>query len=167
MGCEFPIYEVRKYVQKYEEGNYIILQTHKTRWVLDYKYKTDESYARRRIKLKTDPFCPYKIYPLYKMHRSIGQVINSKHRLFIDSTGRLITYKPAKFYRIETDKVRASWITLTGKRAFRVMSTSRTFIFEDFKYTHVSYIRVGKRIVLYDMLMTDNIQDYSAKRVKI
>lgn len=169
LDCNFPLFEMRQYEQKFEEGNYVILQTHKTRWVLDYKFKTDGDYLDRRLKLKTDPLMPYKLYPLYKMYSTIGQIIKSKKRNFIDCDGRLVKYKPSRFYDIHIEKIRASWITLTGHRAYRVLGTSHTFIFADGEYTHLAYIKIGKRVVLFDVLSlpkgTEDIK--RATRVKI
>jgi len=167
LECQFPIYEIRKYVDKFEEGNYIVIQTNRTRWVLDYKYKTDDDYAIRRMKLKTDPLCPYKVYPLYKMHRTIGQVIRSKHREFIDSAGRMIKYKPAKFYTIKIAKIRASWLTQTGHRAYKVLETNKTFVSIDGQYTHIAYVEVGRRTFLIDLITSEELPEFKTVRTKI
>jgi hypothetical protein len=163
--CQFPLFEIRGYIDLFYEGNYRCIQTNKTRWVLDYKHKTDESYARRRIQLKTDAFRPYRVYPLYKMHSRAGSLMRSKHREFIDSRGKLI--KPQKFYKIHIARIRASWITLTGNRAYRVLETSRTFVAEDGEFTHLCYIKIGKRRVLYDLLHKEDLPDYSSIRIKL
>ena len=169
LDCNWPLFEMRAYESKFEEGNYIVLQTQKTRWVLDYKLKTDEDYATRRLKLKTDPLRPYKIYPLYKMYSTIGQVVNSKKRNFIDSSGKLIKYKPSKFFKIYIEKIKASWITLTGYKAYKVLGTSHTFVFPDGDYTHLAYIKMGKRAILFDMLiLPDSVEDAQKHfRIKI
>ena len=167
LDCQYPVFEVRKYVELREEGNYIVVQTFKTRWVLDYKYKTDEDYATRRIQLKTDRFRPYKLYPLYKMHRTPGQLVKSKHRLFIDRTGKLISYKPQKFYNLKIAKIKASWVTLTGGRAYKVLSTNRTFVSEDTNATHLAYVEIGRRTILYDLIKSEDLPEFNEVRIKL
>lgn len=167
LDCQFPVFELRKYIEIFTEDNYVIVQTNRTRWVLDYKSKTDGDYTARRLKLKTDPFRPYKIYPLYKMHRTLGQLIRSKHRHFIDSSGKIIKYKPKKFYTLKIAKIRASWLTQTGHRAYKVLETNRTFVSIDDRFTHLAYIEVGRRTFLIDLITSKDLPDFKMVRIKI
>lgn len=158
---------MRSYTSLFRESGYLCLQTYKTRWVLDYEHKTDEDYAMRRLKLKTDILKPYKLYPLNRIHYRMGTVIRSRHRLFIDSTGRLVKFSPKKFHTVHIARIKASWVTQTGHKAYKVTQTARTFIAENGDYSHLAYVKVGRLTFLFDLIKREDYPDYKVGRVKL
>lgn len=161
---QFPLYNLRDYQRIFEDGAYICIETAKNRWVLDYKYKTDD-YFSRRVALVSDPLKPYKLYPLSKRVDNVIQMKNAKTNMFIDSGGSVLKYTPSVWYKIKTGKILARWHTRKGHIAYAVAGTSRTFVFPDTSvyYNYAQYVVAKKRVMLLDMLEEPN----DRKRIKL
>lgn len=169
LDCNFPLYELRGYTDIHDEGIYRVVQTPKTRWVLDYvdEYKTDELYENRRIQLKTDRFRPYELYPLYTRMTTPGQVLLSRKSKFIDKYGKILTYIPSQFCDIEIVKISYSWRVSHSTRAYKILPYNRTFISYDGEFTHLAYVKLGKRFILVDLIHSDKLPEYTKKRKKL
>ena len=148
---KFPIYEMRSFVRKYEEGMYVIIETNRGRWTFDHKYNTGKNFWERRLELLKDPFLPYDIYPLKKLYTTLSQLVNSKARMFVDSEGVIRKYVPSTFYKIKYEKIAAKWKTSKDLTAFKTLQCPTTFISYDNNYTHLGYIQKGREFILYDL----------------
>lgn len=160
---KFPIYALRQYVSIYEEGMYKIIETHKCRWVLDHKYPTDNNYWERRLQLLTDPFIPYKLYPLKKKVTSLAQMLRLNTRHFIDGEGTIHVYTKSTFYKLKYAKIEAKWKTAKGYTAIKSREVPTTYIIKDEGYSHFGYIKVGRRFELYELCYEEKPE----RRIKI
>lgn len=103
----FPLYELRAYRRIFEEDGFKIIETNHTRFVLDdLREGSSPVYSERRLAiLREKENLPYSLYPLRRRCETFSHVLACKCRTFIDSTGRLIEWKPKKFHPIECYKV--------------------------------------------------------------
>lgn len=146
---KFPLYAIRAYESIDLEGDWTIISTFHSKFVLDNK-SLEGNYWQRRVRM-LDIELPYKLYPMREKFSTVSQVVNSKRRLFVDSEGKLFKYKPTVFYKIQYEKVRLSWTTDSGKTAFIGFKCPDTFIVDSNEFTHFGYIKVGLRYVLYEL----------------
>lgn len=147
----FPIYVVRKYHRIFTEGKYKIIQTAKTRYVFDYVDYTESNYYSRRVMLLAENL-PYKLYPINKRITRIGQVLDSKARLFVDVTGKLINYTPTRFVPVVCKRIIKTWTTPKGYFAIKLEGVTTTFIVDSGGYSYAQVIKTNKGYILFDVL---------------
>lgn len=145
----FPLYGLRQYNSKFEENGLVILQTNKTRYVLDFVDK-EGSYVDRRIKMLTMEL-PYKIYPLKERYETISQVVMSKRKKFIDKNGKIISWKPTTFYPVVCLPIKSKWVTSKGKYGIEVKGLKSKFIISDPNHKYAQVIQIGRINLLYDV----------------
>lgn len=146
---KFPLYALREYNSIDVEGEWVVISTFHSRFVLDNK-SLKGNYWQRRVRM-LDMELPYRMYPLKEKFSTVSQVALSKRRHFIDSEGKLFKYKPSVFYKIQYEKVRLSWTTDSGKTAFIGVKCPDTFLVDAVEFSHFGYIKVGMRYVLYEL----------------
>lgn len=146
----FPLYEMRKYESIFEEGGYKVIQTARNRYVLDCEH-LDGVYAERRLSLLAEDL-PYSLYPLSKRIETISQILECKHRTFIDRLGRIFQWKPSKFYKVECLPIVDRWLTSTGKCTIRVKGCMSKFVVSNGNYKYAQIVKVGKLEYLFELL---------------
>lgn len=157
-----PVYIVRAYFDILTEGNYKVVQTYKSKWVLD-NTTLEGSYASRRVQMLSMSL-PYKLYPLNKRITTLAQLVNSKAKLVIDADGKLIKWVKTKYYNIEVCKVLSVSRTVTGKYLCYIQGYESSILVD--KYTqYVSVINMEGSPVLFDVHETRPEQ--SRIRVKL
>lgn len=98
---EFPIYSITpNYKRIWNELNVLYIETDSGQYVLDNKNLNGDTLGQRRLKNKTS-----KLYIPRKTYYTVSQMLNSKNKIFIDSTGRVFNYKksitvPLKFHKV-------------------------------------------------------------------
>lgn len=150
LASKLPLWAIRDYESIFEESGFKIIQTHKTRYVLDIPY-LEGNYWDRRLK-SLDMLLPYKLYPLKKRFEFIEQIITHKNRKFIDSEGNLLIYKPTRFIELKTDPIIAYWEARNGDTMFKVQNCPRTFrasSIEGFKY--LTYAKDTNKFYMYKL----------------
>lgn len=75
MTKNFPLYEIRKYIEITTEGNLRIIQTARNKYVLDVLDTNEPLYSKRRL-LMLSMELPYKIYPLTKRFDNLAPFTN-------------------------------------------------------------------------------------------
>lgn len=138
---KFPLYGMRSYIDITIEGSYKVIQTHKTKYILDIIDTNLPLYIDRRLELFRRSDLPYRIYPLNIRILSINQMINHKGRLFMDAEGNLQKWKPEKFYSTESHLIKDHWTTTTG--ATCILVNGSTFLVDDYRYERFA------RIIIY------------------
>ncbi len=147
----FPLYAIRKYQEIFEDENgYTIIQTAKNRYVLD-TYLEGVTYAERRLLLLADEDKPHKLYPLNARLESINQIHLTTCRKFIDSTGKLLTWKPSKMYPVVCLPVKSSWHTAQGKVVLEIKDIPTKFTVSGNAPKYVQVMQVGRKNILFDV----------------
>lgn len=146
----FPLYKVRKYERIFVEGNYKIIETAKSRYVLDILGQEHKTYGERRLDILRDQHKTYRIYPLEVRISSISQLLKQQHKTYIDSTGKLIEIKKTKFYDVERYRI----VHVEPKGTYyivRVAGTSSAFRLESLPdgCTHIYCVKFGKSLLFY------------------
>lgn len=114
MTKNFPLYEIRKYIEITTEGCLRIIQTAKSKYVLDVLDTNEPLYSKRRL-LMLSMELPYKIYPLTKRFDNLAQLVNgARGKMFINSLGRLVQWDKKVSRRIITRKIVRYWETEGG-----------------------------------------------------
>jgi hypothetical protein len=97
----FPVYTLPKnYKRIWEEYNVLYIETDSGTYILDNKNISGNTLGERRLKLKSEGiFIPRKVY------YTINQMIHSTYKSFIDTEGKLFTWKkskrvPLKYYKV-------------------------------------------------------------------
>jgi len=142
---------MREYTDLFNEGRFKIIQTAKTRYVLDYVESDIAAYAMRRVALLGENELPYRLYNIKFMLTDINQIISSKHRLFLDVHGNMVRWKPTKFYPVTCHRIQARWETDIGNTAIRLHKVPTTFVVSDADYTYAQVVRIGGSYVLYTL----------------
>lgn len=139
LDFKLPAYILRDYERIFKEGDFLIIETYYNRYVLD-KPSLPGEYAQRRIALigmKQD--LPYKLYPLSKRIEFLSQLVASKKKQLIDSTGRIVNWKPKKMYKITTAKVLSCTQIFNGKYQHFLRGVPYPFILRN-PVNYISYV---------------------------
>jgi hypothetical protein len=136
------------------EGPYTILETYRTRWVLDMEGLEGNYFERRFQMLKLD--MPYKLYPLNKGHRTLGSLLEgrAKCKTYIDSEGKLLEWKPQKYYPTKSYRITEKWIPRDIPRLCFAIEPSCEIFWVDAPNYPANFARVvemGNRRILYDV----------------
>lgn len=142
---------MRKYRRIFIEGKYKIIETAKTRYVLDFAEHEEPEYSKRRVKLLAEDL-PYKMYPLNKRITRVAQIFDAKTRLFIDKTGKMINYRPTKFLPVVCRRIVKTWQTPKGYFAIKVDGVASTFLVDSGGYDYAQLIKTNKGYILFDVL---------------
>jgi hypothetical protein len=149
----YPLYIVRQWNDIDTEGKYRVISTYRAKYVLDCPELEGDYWARRMKLLSME--LPYRLYPLNVRItgiRSLLQQVVKKRRFFIDGEGKVHNYKPQRFYPLVYERITSRWATTTGTYAFKCRGSSTTFINdENHNYSHLGYIEVEGRQVLYEL----------------
>ena len=145
-----PLWAMRDYHDIWVEGNFKIIQTHSTRYVLDI-LNLEGNYWTRRLK-SLDMILPYKLYPLKKRFEFVDQIVTHKNRKFIDENCTVIIYKPTRFMQLKTDRIIARWEAMNGDVMFKVHDCPRTFRTKDLMhYDFLTYAKDGNKFYMYKL----------------
>lgn len=143
----FPLYPVRHYQEVFSEGIYKVIQTNISRYVLDLNITGN--YVDKRLAILADPHKPYPIYPLRNGIANLEDLASSDKRIFIDSEGRVVKWKPTKFYDVVCLRVTNSFTNSKGKTVLEVDSIHTKFIVSTPATKFVQVIKFGNRYILY------------------
>ncbi len=154
MILDLPLYEVRSFFRKSKEGNYTIIQTHYTKYVLDDE-TLPGNYWERRLALRcNEKALPYKLYPLKRRITSLSQLARSKADMYINSKGKLVRHAKERFYNIEVHKVLSSVQVYNGKWQNYIREAPFPFI-TDSPASHLSVIKARGSYWLFDVHDTE------------
>ena len=149
LNFSLPVYALRAYDVLFQEGEYIVIQTRFTRYVLDNP-SLPGTFSQRRFFLYGErENLPYKLYPLKKQFKYLSQIINSGLKHFIDSTGKIVTWKPTTYYNIITERVRGSTRIFNGKYQCYVKNVPYPFLLSE-PANYISYALVRGSPVIFD-----------------
>lgn len=162
LNFALPVYAVRAYEDLFEEGDFLIMQTHMTRWVLDCPSLGGTYYQRRTKMLGMD--LPYKLYPLNKRITTLSQLIHSKAKLLIDENGKLLKWKKERMYKVEVRKVLSHHQTTTGTWICYAQGFQSPFELQQ-PAAYVSIINVAGSPVIFDV--HDSVPESPRIRVKL
>ena len=116
LKAKFPLYAMRAYEAIELVEPYRIIQTHRTKYVLDCTYLAG-SFAERRLELfsRLDTL-PYPLYPLKLRYSTYAQVLKSKSKVktFMDADGNILKYKPTKFVPLKCTRIKTATRTQDG-----------------------------------------------------
>ncbi|QCW23768.1 hypothetical protein AAS21_gp30 [Pantoea phage vB_PagS_AAS21] len=149
LNFDLPVYEVRAYFSKTEEGKYIVLQTRFSKYVLDCPSLVGD-YADRRLQLLSDHNKPYKLYPLRNRISTLSQLLKSKNSTFITEKGELIKYKKNKYYDIVCKRVVSCTQIYNGKYQCYLPGINTPFVTRN-PYEYLSVIELKNSYVLFDV----------------
>ena len=149
----FPLYGLRKYENIHQEGIYKVINTSRTRFVLDVDIPVP-SYVDRRLEILRDSRKPYPLYPLSETYESISDMLLSKTKLFIDGRGKILHWKPKLYYPVVCHKVKSFWYDSRGRGTIEVEGMSTKFKVSDPGAKYVQVVRMGRRNVLFAMTYT-------------
>lgn len=96
----YPVFPLRQYNKLYKEDNAIIIETVYNTYILDDKNLKGNTLGERRLRIAKD----YR-YPLSKPLFSLEEVMRSKAKKFIDSSGFITSYTKSKFYKITCKEI--------------------------------------------------------------
>ena len=114
MIYNFPLYVLRKYTSITREGNFLVIQTKRNKYVLDLLGTSEPSYAKRRLTLLTMTL-PYLIYPFNIIVDSLGGLLSLKSSImFMDSTGKLLKWTKKENKKIVCRRVVKYWEVPNG-----------------------------------------------------
>lgn len=152
MNFKFPLYAMRQYVEIHTDDKYKYITTAKNRYVLDYAwYPKNTTYTERRLSLLREKELPHAIYPLSITVENVSQLVASKLKLFIDSTGKVVLWRPKTFYSVQVCKILSNWTLDNGDTMFTVEGHGSPFIVKTFSHArYARVIRLGKLTLLYD-----------------
>lgn len=164
LNFSLPVYALRAYDVLFTEGEYIVIQTRFTRYVLDCPSLPGTFSQRRLFLYGNREKLPYKLYPLKKQYKYLSQIINSGLKQFIDSTGKIVTWVPSKFYNIITERVRGSARIYNGKYQCFVKGVPYPIVLHE-PVNYISYALVNGAPVVFDV--HDEEPETPRLRVKI
>lgn len=138
LKAAFPLYSLGSYEEIFESAPYRLIRTRYKTYVLDI-LDSPLSFQERRLRLLTaDP--GYPVFRLKKRFTSLAQVLHSKHRVFIDSNGKVFKLKRSKNHRVSLHRVLHYERTYNGK--FLLITKQGNFV-TDKVYTFVTTITVS------------------------
>jgi hypothetical protein len=143
-----PVYEVRSYYDISMEGDFRVIQTFKSKWVLDNP-SLSGTYAIRRLKMRGMKL-PYKLYPMNKRITTLSQLVQSKAKFLIDTEGKLLRWVKTKLYPVEVCRVVSVSSTSTGAFLTYIRGFEVPLLLEA-KCNFVSIINVDGSPVLFDL----------------
>lgn len=139
LDFNLPVYVMRGYDEISTEGEFTVITTRYDRYILDQK-NLPGNYAQRRLSLfSRRSKLPYKIYPLKKRVEYLSQLVGSGKKVFIDSNGRLIKWKPQTMYKIVTSKVLTCTRIFNGKYQCYLRGVPYPFVLSK-PANYISYI---------------------------
>lgn len=149
-----PLYPIREYESISVEGKYKVIQTSRTRWVLDCP-SLEGNYLERRMTMLSMTL-PYKMYPLYKGYNTISDVLvnRSKSKKYIDIEGKLHSWKPTAFYKTKSYKLTAKWIPRTKPVLCFALEPSceiYSINIPNFVANYARVVELGNRRILFDV----------------
>lgn len=145
--AKFPVYAMRSFERITKENGYVLIHTHYTTYILDIPTLEGDYFSRRTQMLGIE--LPFKVYPLRERFSTLSQVVNSKRREFIDINGRVCTYKPKKFYKIECVRVLRADKTWNGYNLLMTKLPTQ-FVTEEVG-NYIRYIKIGAAYYLYEV----------------
>ncbi|BAV81268.1 hypothetical protein [Vibrio phage VCPH] len=151
LKAAFPLYAIRSFDEIYESAPYRLIQTKFKTYVLD-ELDTSRCFQERRLRLLTqDP--GYPVYRLQERFTSIGQILHSKRKVFIDSNGKIVRLKREKYHKVTTSKVVRHERTWNGK--FLLFTVHDSYV-TDMVYNYISTIEVsGAKIFVGGLMSLD------------
>jgi hypothetical protein len=151
----FPVYALRPYHLLFEENEYKVVQTAKSRFILDFvdKELVQSSYSKRRI-LLLGLDLPYKLYPLNKKIDTLSGIVSNKYRNFIDAKGNLIRWKPTKFHKIICKLITYREITSDGSMLLKVQGYETVFKSYPTEASYARVVRFKNVDIIYDFTDT-------------
>jgi len=149
-----PLYPLRGYELIFEVAGFKIVQTLKTRWVLDCPELEGDYFQRRMQLLAMD--LPYKLYPLRDGVHTMGELISLRRRTkkFIDKNGTIQEWSPTKYYKAKSKPIVAKWIpNHVPKLCFALGDVSEIFSINlpNYVANYARVIEIGNRRILYDV----------------
>lgn len=153
---DFPLYTIRSYVSIYREGDYLIIQGYKNKYVLDDLSLLDKFplYEDRRLELsKPGNFRPYKLYPLTQRIESLEALIKCGKIVFIDKTGKLVKWSKKSFTKVLTVKVQTALQNSVGHWRLWVDGLEHPFYVMRYNgEPYLQYVRINNIPTLYALL---------------
>lgn len=148
LDFKLPVYILRAYEEIKTEGDFTIVCTAFTRYVLDNK-KLSGTFSQRRLQLVgMKDKLPYKLYPIRGAITMLSQLVASNKKHFVDSEGNIIKWNKTTFYRVVTEKVISSTQIFNGKYQCYTQNVHHPFILA-YPPKYISYILVSSSPVIY------------------
>ncbi|AFQ22276.1 hypothetical protein My1_117 [Pectobacterium phage My1] len=146
-----PIYALRQYEEMVKEGDYLVVVSRFDKYILDNP-SLEGNFRQRRLKLAITPKgeLPYKLYKLKKEFSTLSQIVLSKSKVFIDSSGKVFNRLKAKYYQIEVKRVLSGSRLFNGKYQCFVRGINTPFILHHIP-KWVSVIKYKNSFVLFDV----------------
>lgn len=147
---KLPLYAMRSFYEITKEGDFDIVSTYRSKYVLDCK-SLGGTFATRRLKMLGMKL-PYRVYPINIRIETFSQLVSCGRKKFIDVDGTVHTWKPSKFFPVVCYPISFRWVTAKGKTIIIPKELNTKFILSrDLGYTHVQVIKVGRLNLLYDV----------------
>lgn len=110
---KYPVFELRKYNSVLREHGRTYIVTDFCTYILDDKNKKGDFPVRRLLALmdieyrKEHGYEYHPLYPIRKVLRTEEQLIVhlTKHRNYVDNSGRIFSHAPTTFYKLVYRKV--------------------------------------------------------------
>jgi hypothetical protein len=156
----FPLYALRQYKSISVEGEYLVILTHKNKYVLDLVDKDELLYSDRRIELLRRKL-PYPLYPLKVRVTSLSSLVNGKYRVFLDKFGDLKIWKPKKFYKVECVLIENSWVSEEGNLIIKPKGYPNIFKvgMEHSGSKYVQVVKMSERVCLFFNTTDTRVKD--------
>lgn len=139
LDFKLPAYIIRGHERIFTEGDLLIVETAFDRYVLD-KPALPGEYAQRRVALfGIRESLPYRLYPLQQRIEFLSQLVAAKKKKLIDSSGRIVQWKPQKLYKITTAKVLSCTQIFNGKYQHFVRGVPYPFVLRN-SANYISYV---------------------------
>lgn len=151
---EFPLYTIRGYSSLGMEGKYLVIQGHKTKYILDEPGLQEQHplYEDRRVVLLSRA-APYRLYPLTKRIESIEALIKSGDTLFIDKYGKLVRWSKKAFTKVITCKITTTIQTDRGHWRIWVNELEHPFHVVTYNgQPYLQFVRINNIPTLYALL---------------
>lgn len=150
----FPLYAVRKYECIFFEGDFKVIQTAKTRYVLDIPSLGGDYSERRMEMLKMK--LPYRSYPLSKRITMLSQMVEHRkqYKTYIDADGKLVTWNPKNYHKALSYLITEKWVAKELPRLCFAIEPSCEIYDIDLPNYVAKYARVvhiNNRRILYDV----------------
>jgi hypothetical protein len=128
------------------EDEFKCIETHKNRYVLDIDMPGTPRYADRRAEILRRGDKPYDIYPLNKRITDMSGILESKSKTFIDANGKILKWKPKKFYKVTCHLIEYSHRTPDGYYCIKPKGVEARFVVESLngcRYVQIVNVGVG------------------------
>lgn len=98
----FPVYSITdSYKRIWEDTNVTYIKTQSGKYVLDNRNIEGDTLGKRRLKINNSD-----LYKPRKSFYTLSQLIKSRHKTFIDSTGHVFSWKKTKNVPLKYHKVK-------------------------------------------------------------